>query len=437
MLGLKIMTDTFIVTEDNITPSLTPYIVIFCGSLFFFFEFMQVNVFNSLTPFLFNAFHANSTDIGKLATAYIYGNVLFLLPAGLLLDRFSTRQLIMIATLICSLGTLAFSLTHVLWQAQICRFITGLTGSFCLISNVRLASRWFPAHRMALIIGLIVLFAMLGAVVAQTPFTVLITHLGWRQALWVDVAMGLLVMLFVWRFVKDYPPGSKKKYQRQTQQTQQWGYWKSLFNTLSKSQNWLAGIYASLINLPLFLLGASWGNLYLMQANHLSQLQASNVSAMLFSGMIAGSPFIGWLSDRIRLRKLPMIVGALCCLAIITLILLLPLNYQWLMSFFFLLGFVCSSQVLAYPTVAESNPSALIASAESIISITVMAGGFLIAVFPLLLNWHWKHIVIDQVPVYSRWDYLTALSMIVIGFFIAILCCLFIKETHGRSFEQQ
>ena len=117
-----------------------PWVVIFFATSFFFFEFMQVNMFNTLDPYLFKAYHLqDSTQLGRLAAMYMYANVIFMIPAGIILDRFSTRWVITIAMFVCTTCTLLISQTTQLWQADICRFVTGIGGAFCLLSAVRLA----------------------------------------------------------------------------------------------------------------------------------------------------------------------------------------------------------------------------------------------------------------------------------------------------------
>ena len=132
---------------------LQPWIVCFSAALFFFFEFMQVNMFNALDPALIKTFHMSAIQLGHLSANYFYANVIFLFPAGMILDRISTRKAIVAAMLASVLCTFGFALSHAVWQAEICRFMTGIGGSFCLLSSVRLASRWFDSKQLALVIG--------------------------------------------------------------------------------------------------------------------------------------------------------------------------------------------------------------------------------------------------------------------------------------------
>lgn len=415
---------------------LQPWLVCFSAGLFFFFEFMQVNMFNALDPALIRGLHMSTTQLGHLSANYFYANVLSLIPAGILLDRCSTRRVILMAMSLSVLCTFLFSLSHTIWQAELCRAVTGFGGAFCFLSCVRLASRWFPPRKMALVVGLLVTFAMTGAMVAQTPFTVLTDDFGWREVLRGDAAVGLLLLFVVFAFIKDYPAGSEAAVKEQHSALAEIGFWASMQGALSNLQNWMAGIYASLINLPVFILGATWGGLYLVQIDHMTRAQSSLVTSMLFLGLIIGSPLSGWFSDRIRQRKLPMILGSVVSLIIVLIVMFTShLSFIALMGLFFIWGIAGSTQIVAYPLVAESNPAYLTGSSESVASVLIMSGGFMIGVFPRLLNLHWSHTVVNSIPVYSFGDYRLALSVLPIAFFISLLAAFALKETHCQSLE--
>lgn len=416
-----------------------PSIVVFSAALFFFFEFLQMNMFNALDPSLYKAFHlTNSTQLGQLSACFMYSMVLFLFPAGMILDRFSTKRVIRLAMLSCVTFVFLFSFTTTLAQGEICRLFTGIGDAFCLLASVRLASRWFPPKHMALVVGLIVTFAMIGGMVAQTPLTELTKMVGWRDALRIDAALGVCMLTIVFIFVKDFPKGTKAFFDAQHASLEKLGFIQALRRTIMNTQNWLGGIYVSLINLPLMLLGTTWGGFYLTQTQHLSAINASKVDTILFLGMIIGSPVAGWISDKLERRKMPMIVGAVACIAIIFAIMYAPaLNYADLRILFFMLGFLMGVQIIGYPLVAESNPSILTGTAEGLASILIMSGGFLIPVFPKLLNLHWDHLMKNGIPFYTTSDYHLAFMIMPIAFLIALLAATAVRETRCKAFEDQ
>src|SRR3989338_1693860 len=149
--------------DTRISVTAQSWFVVFAASLFFFYEFIQMNMFNSISLSLMHAFHIDAAKLGDLSSFYFIANVIFLFVAGILLDRYSTRSVILTALAICILGTALFSFSHSFALACFFRFLTGIGSAFCFLSVIRLASRWFPANCMAFVIGAVLTIAMFGA----------------------------------------------------------------------------------------------------------------------------------------------------------------------------------------------------------------------------------------------------------------------------------
>jgi MFS family permease len=415
-----------------------PWVVVFTAALFFFFDFIQMNMFNALDPDLIRAFHVNAIELGHLSANYFYGNVLFLFPAGLILDRVSTRKALLVTMSVLVGCTVGFAFSKTLWQGELFRFITGLAGAFCMLSCVRLASRWFPPQRMALVIGLVVTFAMTGGMLAQKPFTVLTEHYGWRNTLFADAIFGFIMLVAMQFIVKDYPSGDRDKIKAQQHQLHDLGFWLVLKQAASNLQNWLAGMTASLLNLPIFLLGALWGSMYLTQVRGLSRDVSTEITMMIFLGTIIGSPIVGFISDKLRRRKLPMMIGALLSIVFMLMLIYMPrLSVFDLMAIFFIIGFTTSTQIIAYPLIAESNPAMYTATAESLSCMLIMSGGFMQPVFARLMDIGWRPHFVNGIPIYSGTNYDLAMLMMPAAFFLALLATLVLKESYCRPYESE
>ncbi len=411
-----------------------PWVVIFCAALFFFFEFMQMNMFNAINPSLMRSFHISAEGLGHLSSLYFTANVLFLFPAGLLLDRFSTHKLILLAFALCVISTYGFALASNLIIAGVFRFLTGIGSTFCMLSSVRLATRWFPPKRLALVIGLVVTIAMAGGMMAQTPLTYLVEHFSWRHAIMANATIGIAFMLLIGIFVQDFPQGNQQEEIKQTQYLQEIGFWRSILMAAKNRQNWLSGIYTNLMSLPIVVLGAIWGGMYLMQVYHLTAIQTSYVTTMIFLGVIIGSPVFGYLSDRIGRRIAPMLVGAICCLIILLLLMYLThLNLYSLMLLFFLLGFFCGAQIITYALLAESNPRSLTATAEGIACTIIMAAGTIFQpLFGAIMDHHWQGKITDGIRQYPVPAYHAALWSLAIAFMISIVITFCLRESYCK-----
>ena len=366
-----------------------PWLVCMSAALFFFYAFIQMNMFNALGPQLLTHLQLTTTQLGNLSANYFYAYVLMLFPAGIILDNFSVRRVILITMSLCIISTLLFAFSSSYHQALACRFLTGLGAAFTLLAAIRLATRWFPARKMAFVIGCVVTMAMLGGTLAQTPLTLIADDFGWRHMLLLNALFGVVLLAIIGVFVRDYPANQRPDKDASVKHI---GLFAAIGQVIRNAQNWWAGLYTSLMNLPILLLGAVWGGLYLTQADHLSRTNASLVVSMLFFGAIIGSPLVGWLSDRLGKRCVLMQYGAVLSFALVLVLMYIP-HLLWfeLMVIFLLLGVITSTQVLSYPLVAESNCSSVVGTAEGLSAVLIMSGGFLQPLFGYLLQYHAAH----------------------------------------------
>lgn len=412
-----------------------PWLVCFSASLFFFYEFIQGNMFASINTEVMQAFNTDMLGTSWMSSMYYLANVIFLFPAGVVLDRYSTKNVILISLMVCVSGTFLFAISSSYGLGLFCRFITGIGSAFCFLSCFRLASRWFPPHRMALVTGLVVTFAMTGGMVAQAPLTKLVILFGWRNAIMADGLLGLIIAFLIFLFVKDHPSDQIIRAEEETQSFQH-TFVQSLKLAYGNMQNVLAGLYTSLMNMPVAILGAFIGSVYLVQSHHYGRTDAAEINSMIFLGTIIGGPLLGYLSDKIQLRKTPMILCNILSMFVVTLILYAPnIGVKQMEALFFLLGFFSSAQVLSYPLVAENNSLSMTATAVSVVSMLTQ-GGF------ILYQNLFSYLLKQQEPaihsaMHSNHAYQHALMLIPYGFIIALLSVFLLRETFGKRIEDR
>lgn len=423
-------------TNYKTTHTKLAWVVTLTASLFFFYEFIQMNLFNTINEQLREAYHLDAVQLGQLFSMYFYANFLCLFPAGNLLDRYSTRKLLIFAITLCTLGTLFFSIAQVYWLAALGRFMVGAGASFCFLSCIRIASRWFAPRQMAFVTGVVVTMAMLGGMVAQTPFALLSDFLGnWRYALYINTGLGVAILIATIFIVQDRPPDAKDEAHHEQKQLKELGLWRCIKLAALNPQNWFGGLYTSLINLPVFVLGGLWGILYLTQVHHITSEQASYATTFFFIGVILGSLVYGWISDHLERRVLPMIVGAVLSLVVMGILMYVPGLPLWsLIALFFLIGLVTSSQVLTYPLIAELNPIYLTSTSVSIDSLCIMASGFIVPpLFGWLMERNGVHEMVNGIAVYSAQDFNYAMLIIPAAFIIALIITFFMRETYCKA----
>lgn len=407
-----------------------PALICLSSGLFFMYEFFQLGVLNNLNDILRSEYQITGVKVSRLSNAYSLGNMIFLLPAGILLDRYSTKKIILFTMGVCVIGTLGMAISSSIFLTIFSRFLTGIGNAFCLAAGILLISRWLPGNRQAFFIGLLVTMAYIGGILSGPSFLYFINNYGWREALLIDAAWGVLILIWMMFIIKDSPDPNFHTREMNNQVTLSTG----LKEALSNHQNWLGGIYISLINLPIMIFGALWGISYLEDVHKIADELGSDIIVCFYLGAIIGCPFFGWLSDKISRRKPIMYFGCVAMILVfIPIFIGLSLGFFELCVLFFCIGFVCSTQVIGYPLISESNKSDCIAKATSIATFLVMLlGAAGCTLFAGVLDFFTPSYSLS----YSAGAYKSASIIFLISFFIALLITFFVKETYCKKSEK-
>ncbi|MGZ5365055.1 MAG: MFS transporter [Mycobacterium sp.] len=128
-------------------------------------------------------------------------------PAGLLLDRFGSKTLIVLGAALMASGQLALAFTESLPAAIGARAVVGLGDAFTFISVLRLVPHWFTPRQVPLVTQLTGICGQLGQVLSAIPFFALLAGLGWTTAYISVAALGLLSIVLTLLLVQDTPEG--------------------------------------------------------------------------------------------------------------------------------------------------------------------------------------------------------------------------------------
>src|SRR6201991_1491163 len=126
-------------------------------------------------------------------------------PAGLLLDRFGSKALIMSGAALMASGQLVLAFTESLPAAIAARAVLGLGDALTFISVLRLVPHWFSPRQVPLVTQLTGICGQLGQVLSAVPFFALLTQAGWTTAYVSVAAIGVLSMVLTLALVKNTP----------------------------------------------------------------------------------------------------------------------------------------------------------------------------------------------------------------------------------------
>ena len=409
------------------------YVVCGLATMFYVYEFFLRVMPSAMTRQLMHDFSIDAAGLGFMLSLFYYGYTPMQLPVGLLYDRFGPRKLLIAATTICTFGAFAFAMTDIATVASLSRFLIGFASAFAFVGALVLASRWFDAKYFAMIAGLVQMLGCIGAIVGEEPIALVIEHVSWQSTMIASGVFGIVLVIVMWFFLHDHPanqPVTEKENERMRDTL------KKLVTVCKKPQTWWIGVYAFASWAPVTVFATLWGVPFVSAAMHTDNATAAQATSIVWVAIGIGSPLVGWWSNRIGSRRIPLALCAILGLISSLAILYIPnLSWWWMGIGLFVLGLASSGQALSFGVVQDNHEASVAGTALGFNNMAVVAGGiFFQPLVGYLLDAGWSGKMFASAPVYSFTNYQVALAVIPIIWAVGLLMSLFfIRETKCQS----
>ncbi len=428
--------------KNNKKYVLTAWSICGLGALFYAYEYLLRISPSAMEPALRSHFNLSATGFGLLSAIYYYAYVPMQLPVGVLMDRFGPRRLLTLACFICVVGAFMFAGTDVFSIAATGRFLVGAGSAFAFVGVLKLATIWLPEDKLGMVAGMTAALGTIGAMFGDNVLGGMVETSGWQQTINYTAIFGIVLMIVLWFCIHDHKrdPDSGGTIDSFKKNMVDLGI------ILREKQIWINGMYGCLVYLPTTIFAELWGIPYFTHAHGLSAVDAGFVNSLLFFGFMLGAPTMGFISDKIKRRKLPMLMGAMGAAIMMSVILYMPnLSTHMLYGSVFLLGLFYSAQAIVFAVGRELSPNEAAGTAIATTNMIVMIGAMFLQplvgrLLDLSARLHHSLISMPALPVdkmeelYTAADYQVALSIIPFGIVIAaILVGFFIKETHAHA----
>jgi MFS family permease len=403
------------------------------AALFYCYEFFLRVAPSVMMPALMSAYHAHAAEIGTLSAFYYFAYTPMQLVVGVLMDRYGPRRLLTLAILICALGSYLFVVSDHIVVAEIGRFLVGFGSAFAFVGVLKLASVWLPPERFALASGLATMLGMLGAICGDVLLTELVDGVGWRHSMYLSAGIGIFLAIAVWLVVRDSIPGKTRQDAHQFRDIKH--ALSAFVRVVKDGRVWISGIIGGLIFLPTTAFAALWGVHYMEEVYNFGSEQSGIAISMIFLGWAIGGPLAGWLSDKIKRRRLPLTIGSLVAAILIALVVYLP-GFPPLLVYpvLFVFGLFSSVQVIVFALSCDYTVSKASGTVVAFTNMLVMFGGMVFQPFiGYMLDWaHGPVCATCEAVVYNTHDYRVALIVLPVGLIISLILTFFVKETHCK-----
>jgi len=269
---------------------------------------------------LAQAFNADATVLGVIASAYFYLYSAVQPPVGILSDTIGPRMVVTIFTLIAAAGGFIFGTASSAAMSTLGRALVGAGVGGVFVPSLKIFSRWFRASEFASLTGILLAIAGLGGLSAALPLTYMVLFVGWRMSFVLLGAFSLFLALICWVVVRDrpedkgWPPVETEVAHLQPvapEPSKDIPTFRSLGLIFRSFNFWM-------ITSALFFCGGVsltfqglWAVPYLIDAYGLSRAKAGGLLMLMPFGFAVGAPVFGLLIDRLALNRKGIVIGSM------------------------------------------------------------------------------------------------------------------------------
>ena len=276
-------------------------------------------------------FGTDAAGVAMLASSYFWGYTLMQIPAGLLVDRYGVKRVVLVSMAASSLGSAAFAVAPSLLDVFVARLIVACGDALVFTALLKLVAQSFSDGRFGIMSGISQVSGYIGGALATSPLAAAVTGFGWRACFIFIACIGIANLLIASLVLKPDPSSHSERTMRSVVANSG--------RALGQVANWgCAMTFASHFAVVTTLSGV-WG---IPMVAHVFNISPSAAGAPLLAFMVGnavGSIFLGHVADRID-TALGTALTRICLLRMVLIAMLLP-------SFAHALGFLYTGVVFA------------------------------------------------------------------------------------------
>jgi MFS family permease len=329
----------------------------------------------------------NAASIAMGMSLYFFTYAPLQLICGRLLDTFGSRGLLAISAIISAGGLVILAAADSTSLLAVSRLVVGAGSAIPFIACIFLASIWHPPSRVARVSGLTNTVGMAGSVMALSAFPFLFTTVGWSISIYWLAGATLLMAPILFLCVPKRPAWYMQRLEIRKDRRESLG---EALRALARDKVvWMAGTAGGFLSLPVSVIGGLWGARYLQSSGDFTLASAGTIVALVFAGLGVGTLFFGWVCDRWKRKRLPLVIGGFGGAIATSLVILIPAMPLGLLGAMVFLSGVCGgSLTVTYLFPVDSHPPSRRGVAIAFVNFLVMGlAGLFQWLVGVLLSW--------------------------------------------------
>jgi len=170
----------------------------------FFMESLDTTILNTALPSMATALQVVPLSMKSVLTSYTLSLAVFIPVSGWVADRFGTRVVFSSAIGIFTLGSLLCGLSSNLHVLVACRILQGCGGAMMVPVGRLTMVHAFAKSELVRAMSFVAIPALVGPMIGPLAGGLIVSVFHWRAIFFVNLPIGLLGLVLVYRHLPDY-----------------------------------------------------------------------------------------------------------------------------------------------------------------------------------------------------------------------------------------
>jgi MFS family permease len=211
-----------------------------------------------LDDFMKEPYNLSTFSISLFSSAFYWAYVLAQIPAGILVDRFGVKKVMVVSTAIFSVAIFIAAAFTSESALLLYRVLAGFGGGFAFLCALKSISIWLPNRLFPMFTGFTQFLLYTGATLSAAPLVMLSKHFSVTEIMMGVFIVSLIVLLFSIFVIKTHPDFVKNSTTGAKKSS-----FKDILEVVANKQIWLNGFYCFTIYGTTVLFADLWGIRYL------------------------------------------------------------------------------------------------------------------------------------------------------------------------------
>jgi EmrB/QacA subfamily drug resistance transporter len=168
---------------------------------------------NIALPSIGKEFSMNAISLSWLVTAYLLASAIFLVPLGKIADIYGRKRIFIYGILSFTITSFFLAISNSVTMLICFRILQGIGGAVLFGTGVAILTSVFPIEERGKVLGINVAAVYIGASLGPFLGGFLTEQFGWRSIFFVNVFLGLGILLLIfWKLKGEWAEAKGEKF---------------------------------------------------------------------------------------------------------------------------------------------------------------------------------------------------------------------------------